>query len=81
MSNLDAIVKRVWYVPYAYGHTVRVWYAKFYHTRIVHAIRVYIPYAYGTEHIYVIIMHNTFSPFYTKSFHVTLLFSDYVIII
>ena len=59
MSNLDAIVKRVWYVPYAYGHTVRVWYAKLYHTHIVHAIHVWyvlyaygIKYAYGTEHRY-----------------------------
>ena len=49
MLNLDAIVKRVWYIPYTrmvrtirvYGHTVRVWYAKLYHTRIVHTIRVW----------------------------------------
>ena len=30
-------------VPYAYGHTVRVWYTKLYHTRVS-----------GTEHTYVI---------------------------
>ena len=36
---------------YAYGHTVRVWYTKLYHTCMVHTIRVwYIPYAYGMYH-------------------------------
>ena len=44
---------RVWYVPYAYDHTVRVWYTKLYHTRIVHTIRVwYVPYAYGIKYAY-----------------------------
>ena len=28
------------YAPYAYGHTVRVWYTKLYHTRMVCTIRV-----------------------------------------
>ena len=32
-------------------------------------------------HLYNIIMHNTFLPSYTLSFRVTLLFSDYVIVI
>ena len=37
----------------AYGYTVRVWYTKLYHTRIVHTIRVlYIPYAYGIKYVY-----------------------------
>ena len=59
MSNLDAFVIGILvhaipvYVPYAYGHTVRVWYAKLYHTRIVHTIRVwYVPYAYGIKYAY-----------------------------
>ena len=44
---------RVWYVPYAYGHTVRVWYTKLYHTRMVHTVRVwYVPYAYGIKYAY-----------------------------
>ena len=38
---------------YAYGHTVRVWYTKLYHTRTVHTIRVwYVPYAYGIKYAY-----------------------------
>ena len=40
-------------IPYAYGHTVRVWYTKLYHTRTVHTIRVwYVPYAYGIKYAY-----------------------------
>ena len=35
------MVIRVWYVPYAYDHTIRVWYAKLYHTRMVCTIRVW----------------------------------------
>ena len=32
---------RMVYVPYAYGHTVRVWYTKLYYTRTVYTIRVW----------------------------------------
>ena len=46
---------------YAYGTTIRVWYRKTYHTRMVHTIRVqYVPYAYGmkyaygTQHTYIV---------------------------
>ena len=38
---------------YAYGHTVRVWYTKLYHTCMVHTIRTwYVPYAYGIKYAY-----------------------------
>ena len=38
---------------YAYGTTIRVWYRKTYHTRMVRTVRVrYVPYAYGMKHAY-----------------------------
>ena len=57
MGRLEDTEKRhnthIWYVPYAYAYTVRVWYGKSYRTRMVCTIRVwYIPYAYGTKSAY-----------------------------
>ena len=38
---------------YAYGTTIRVWYRKTYHTRMVRTVRVrYVPYAYGMKYAY-----------------------------
>ena len=38
---------------YPYGTTIRVWYRKTYHTRMVRTVRVrYVPYAYGMKYAY-----------------------------
>ena len=51
-SKRDMLSERIASL-YAYGHTVRVWYTKLYHTRTVHTIRVwYVPYAYGIKYAY-----------------------------
>ena len=55
MARLEDTEKRhnthIWYVPYAYAYTVRVWYGKSHRMRMVCTIRVwYVPYAYGTYH-------------------------------
>ena len=52
-ARLRKGIIRIWYVPYAYVYTVRVWYGKSYRTRMVCTIRVwYMPYAYGTKYAY-----------------------------
>ena len=40
VTRLQRCSIRVWYVPYACGHTVRVWYTKLYHTRVWYAQNV-----------------------------------------
>ena len=51
-SKRDMLSERIVSL-YAYGHTVRVWYTKLYHTRTVRTIRVwYVPYAYGIKYAY-----------------------------
>ena len=48
------------HIPYEYGYTVRVWYTKLYHTRMVHSYHTCIVAMYHTRMAIAYIIANTY---------------------